>query len=191
MRRPTVGADFLTKKIVVDDVDVVIQIWDTAGQERFHQGTLGSSFYRGAHGALLVYDVNNEKSIEQLAQWRAECLSHIEDETTFPIVVIANKVDLRDKTEESERVDQSVVLSWCKEFMYGHIETSAKENLGVEAAMGAVALLALEAQRSPSVAAIKNRKLNASSSSSASQSTTIRLDRKYERKKDSYCDSCI
>jgi small GTP-binding protein len=92
LRRPTVGADFLSKKIEIHDCEVALQIWDTAGQERFHQGSLGNSFYRGAHGALLVYDVNNASSIEQIAQWRDECLHHQETDDYFPLVVVGNKV---------------------------------------------------------------------------------------------------
>lgn len=90
----------MTKKMLIHDVDVSLQIWDTAGQERFQQGTLGNSFYRGSHGALLVYDVNNKSSIEQIAQWRDECLSRQEDDTFFPIVVIGNKTDIRAILEE-------------------------------------------------------------------------------------------
>jgi Ras-related protein Rab-7A len=130
LRRPTVGSDFLTKRINIHEYDVCLQIWDTAGQERFHQGTIGSSFYRGAHGALLVYDVNNEESTKQLTLWKDECTSHIEVEDYFPIVVVGNKVDIREATDEADRVDQSPVSIWCKENSLGHIETSAKDGFG-------------------------------------------------------------
>lgn len=169
-------------------------MWDTAGQERFHQGTIGSPFYRGAHGALLVYDVNNDKSIEQLALWRTECLSYVDDEALFPIVVVGNKVDLREQNQQNQTdtetepdPDPTCVLRWCKDYMYGHLETSAKDGSGVEAAVGAVALLALEALRSPAAIAIQNRRLN---STASSQQRTVRLDSKYERKRDGYCEGC-
>jgi len=184
LRRPTVGADFMTKRIEIHDIDVCLQVWDTAGQERFHQGSIGSSFYRGAHGAMLVYDVNNEKSIEQLALWKSECLAHVEDPDYFPIVVIGNKVDVRDVTDEADRIDQSTVLGWCKDNSYGHIETSAKEGMGVEAAMSAIAALALEAQRSPVV--VQRKRM-----SSTASKGTIRLDNMYEKKKSSMCGSCL
>ena len=77
------------------DNDVILQIWDTAGQERFQQGLLGSAFYRGSHGALLVYDVSNEKSFEQVAHWRDEAISRVDQDTFFPIVVVGNKIDLK------------------------------------------------------------------------------------------------
>merc|ERR1711991_872592 len=76
VRKPTIGADFMTKRLLLDDTSVTLQVWDTAGQERFHEGTLGSAFYRGANGALLVYDVNDSKSTEQLIMWRDECIEH-------------------------------------------------------------------------------------------------------------------
>lgn len=150
LRKPTIGADFMTKRLLLHDIETTLQIWDTAGQERFHQGSIGSSFYRGASGALLVYDVNNEKSFEQLSMWRDECLNHKGGrEAYFPIVVIGNKIDIRDEMEQSLRVDQSPVIEWCRENSYGHIETSAKDGKGVEAAMMAIAGLSLEALNSP------------------------------------------
>lgn len=132
----------MTKRLRLHDQDTTLQIWDTAGQERFHQGTIGSAFYRGASGALLVYDVNNERSVEQLAMWRDECINHKAGSSStdvyFPIVVIGNKIDMRDAMDESLRVDQSAVRTWCVDNSYGHIETSAKDGIGIEAAMMAV-----------------------------------------------------
>lgn len=182
VRRPTVGADFMTKKLEIHDVEVLLQVWDTAGQERFHQGTLGASFYRGSHGALLVYDVNNEKSIEQIAQWREECVQRSDNSGFFPIVVIGNKVDIRDAAHISERIDQSHILSWCRDHSYGHIETSAKDGFGVDAAMLAITALALESQRALPKAA-RNQ-------STSSTSESIRLSNRYEPKKSGFCDSC-
>ncbi len=176
IRRPTVGSDFLTKKIMIHDVEVSLQIWDTAGQERFHAGSIGAQFYRGSHGALLVYDVNNEKSIEQIAQWRDECLARKEggDDVFFPIVVVGNKIDIRDSLPEEDRVDQSAIMQWCRENSYGHIETSAKDGYGVEAAMMAVVGLALESLRG------RNR-------IPSSQKDKIELKTLYEPKKSSVC----
>ena len=59
IRKASIGTDFMSKKITLNNAEVVLQIWDTAGSERFHQNTLGSVFYRGAHGAMLVYDVTS------------------------------------------------------------------------------------------------------------------------------------
>lgn len=60
--KATIGADFLTKEVMVDDRLVTMQLWDTAGQERFQ--SLGVAFYRGADCCILVYDVNSTKSFE-------------------------------------------------------------------------------------------------------------------------------
>ncbi len=170
----------MTKKINIHDVEVTLQVWDTAGQERFHHGTLGGSFYRGSHGALLVYDVNNDKSIEQVAQWRDECVSRSDTNAFFPIVVIGNKIDLREATPESERVDQSEILNWCRDSSYGHIETSAKDGYGVEAAMMAITALALESQRA----------LPKASKTADRNSQKIKLDDLYKAKRVGFCDGC-
>lgn len=174
-------------------VEVSLQIWDTAGQERFHQGSLGNSFYRGAHGALLVYDVNNASSIEQVAQWRDECLAHQENDSYFPLVVIGNKVDLRELAKPEDRVDQKEILTWCRDQSYGHIETSAKDGLGVEAAMMAITGLALEAKR------MAKRNDTTSSAGGGSQRSVSRADTQdrmrltslYEPKKKGLCEGCM
>ncbi|KAI5480903.1 Ras-related protein Rab-7A [Pseudohyphozyma bogoriensis] len=70
--KATIGADFLTKEVMVDDRLVTMQLWDTAGQERFQ--SLGVAFYRGADCCVLVYDVNSSKSFETLDSWRDEFL---------------------------------------------------------------------------------------------------------------------
>lgn len=70
--KATIGADFLTKEIIIDDRQVTLQIWDTAGQERFQ--SLGVAFYRGADACVIVYDVCYENSFKTLETWRDEFL---------------------------------------------------------------------------------------------------------------------
>merc|ERR1711920_1218412 len=70
--KATIGADFLTKEVMVDDRLVTMQIWDTAGQERFQ--SLGVAFYRGADCCVLVYDVTDAKPFESLTGWKEEFL---------------------------------------------------------------------------------------------------------------------
>ena len=62
--KPTIGADFSNKEIDIDGKNVTLQIWDTAGQERYQ--SLGTAFYRGADCALLVYDITNNWSFDNL-----------------------------------------------------------------------------------------------------------------------------
>ncbi|KAI8532970.1 hypothetical protein RHMOL_Rhmol11G0259400 [Rhododendron molle] len=70
--KATIGADFLTKEVHFEDRLFTLQIWDTAGQERFQ--SLGVAFYRGADCCVLVYDVNEMKSFDNLNNWREEFL---------------------------------------------------------------------------------------------------------------------
>jgi len=95
--KATIGADFLTKDVIVDDRVVTMQIWDTAGQERFQ--SLGVAFYRGADCCVLVYDVTMPKTFQTLESWRDEFLiqSSPRDPDNFPFVVIGNKVDLGER----------------------------------------------------------------------------------------------
>lgn len=86
----TIGADYSNREISIDNRDVVCQIWDTAGQERFQ--ALSSAFYRGADCCILVFDVTNRKSFENLDKWHNEFL-YVSGSNTTPIVLLANKTD--------------------------------------------------------------------------------------------------
>ena len=130
--KATIGADFLTKEVLVDDRLVTMQLWDTAGQERFQ--SLGVAFYRGADCCVLVYDVNNSKSFDTLDSWRDEFLIQASpmDPESFPFVVLGNKVDM----DESKRVISSKrAQAFCQsKGGIPYFETSAKEALNVEQA---------------------------------------------------------
>ncbi|RKO96037.1 hypothetical protein CXG81DRAFT_14370 [Caulochytrium protostelioides] len=111
--KATIGADFLSKEIVIDDRRVTLQIWDTAGQERFQ--SLGVAFYRGADCCVLVYDVNNARSFENLASWRNEFLVQASppgDPHRFPFVVFGNKIDVH---ESKRQVSEKRAVAWCQE----------------------------------------------------------------------------
>ena len=90
--KATIGADFLTKEVQVDDRLVTMQIWDTAGQERFQ--SLGVAFYRGADCCVLVHDVNTAKTFENLENWRDEFLIQASpnDPDNFPFVVLGEYI---------------------------------------------------------------------------------------------------
>lgn len=129
--KATIGADFLEKEVTVDGETVSLQIWDTAGQERFQ--SLGVSFYRGADGCVLVYDLTATTSFESVAQWREEFMSQaaLRDPAHFPIVLLGNKADLRDQ----RRVREGIAAQWCREKGdLSHYEVSAKDNFGLEEA---------------------------------------------------------
>eukprot|EP01025_Chloroclados_australasicus_P036249 TRINITY_DN3690_c0_g1_i1.p1 TRINITY_DN3690_c0_g1~~TRINITY_DN3690_c0_g1_i1.p1 ORF type:complete len:237 (-),score=15.95 TRINITY_DN3690_c0_g1_i1:276-896(-) len=138
--KATIGADFLTKEVRVEDNSVTMQIWDTAGQERFQ--SLGVAFYRGADCCVLVFDASVNKSFENLDHWRDEFLIQAapRDPENFPFVVLCNKIDKQDRAVSERKGKQ-----WCVQ--HGNIpyfETSAKENINVEAAFFQIARTALE-----------------------------------------------
>jgi len=137
--KATIGADFLTKEVTVDDRLVTMQIWDTAGQERFQ--SLGVAFYRGADCCVLVYDVTAPNSFKTLDSWRDEFLIQASprDPENFPFVVLGNKVDLENRAVSAKRAQQ-----WCtSKNGIPYFETSAKEGVNVEQAFQAIARKAL------------------------------------------------
>ncbi|CAF0904232.1 unnamed protein product [Rotaria sordida] len=141
--KATIGADFLTKEVQIDDRLVTMQIWDTAGQERFQ--SLGVAFYRGADCCILVYDVTSPNSFKSLDSWRDEFLIQAgpRDPENFPFVVIGNKTDLDNRTVQARKA-----LNWCADKSnIPHFETSAKEGINVEKAFETVARNALAREK--------------------------------------------
>ena len=120
-----------------------------------------------------MYDVTNESSFEQIIAWRDEALSRVDPGYYFPLVVVGNKVDLRNETN---RIDQTPILQWCRDNTYGHIETSAKDGTGIQAAMHSIALLAIESKSNNT----KNKNINPG----------IHLEGKYSTTKRGNCSSC-
>ncbi|CAD6233545.1 unnamed protein product [Miscanthus lutarioriparius] len=136
--KATIGADFLTKEVQIDDRLFTLQIWDTAGQERFQ--SLGVAFYRGADCCVLVYDVNVTKSFEKLNNWREEFLIQASpsDPENFPFVVLGNKIDV--DGGNSRTVSEKKAKAWCaSKGNIPYFETSAKEGFNVEAAFECIA----------------------------------------------------
>ncbi|MFX1521340.1 MAG: Rab family GTPase [Promethearchaeota archaeon] len=89
----TIGVEFGTKICMIDEQNELrLQIWDTAGQERFR--FLQPAYYRGAHGALLVYDITRMESLENIPKWIGDLVDTIG--TSIPTVLVGNKCDLDD-----------------------------------------------------------------------------------------------
>lgn len=94
--KTTIGVEFATKTVTTQDKKVVkAQIWDTAGQERYRAIT--NAYYRGAVGALLVYDVTSALSFKHVADWLKELKQYADN--NIVILLVGNKTDLRDKRE--------------------------------------------------------------------------------------------
>jgi len=145
--KSTIGSDFLSKQdIIVEGRPVNLQIWDTAGQERF-QG-LGTSFYRGADGVCFVFDVTRKKTFEELAAWKKAFLIQVghEGDNNFPMIVLANKVDL-----ENREVTKKEVQEYCAKEDIQFFETSAKESINVDKAFEQVAKLILSRTKEDNV----------------------------------------
>lgn len=122
----TIGVEFGARMINIDGKQIKLQIWDTAGQESFRSIT--RSYYRGAAGALLVYDITRRDTFNHLASWLEDARQHANPSMT--IMLIGNKSDLSHKrevsTEEGER--------FAKEHGLVFLETSAKTAHNVEEA---------------------------------------------------------
>ncbi|OVF07177.1 putative Rab family GTPase [Clavispora lusitaniae] len=144
--KATIGADFLTKDLTIDNKSVSLQIWDTAGQERFQ--SLGVAFYRGADCCVLCYDVTNEKSLNNLASWKDEFLiqSNVSNPQDFPFIIIGNKIDV----DESKKIPSlskklmNITNNQLGGLSYPVFETSAKDSINVQAAFEVVAKMALQ-----------------------------------------------
>jgi len=123
--KATVGASFWTKKIVVDDNKIALQLWDTAGQERFR--SINSLYYRGSKAALLVFDVTSTESFENMKGWYDELKRNVDDIGEIVIGIAANKADLEGRLVAFEDVMEyaATINAIC-------FETTAKKNLGIE-----------------------------------------------------------
>lgn len=89
--KSTIGVEFATRSIQVDTKTIKAQIWDTAGQERYRAIT--SAYYRGAVGALLVYDISKHQTYDNVTRWLKELRDHAD--ANIVIMLVGNKSDLR------------------------------------------------------------------------------------------------
>ncbi|KAJ3680828.1 hypothetical protein LUZ60_015317 [Juncus effusus] len=121
----TIGIDFKIRTIELDQKRIKLQIWDTAGQERFR--TITTAYYRGAMGILLVYDVTDESSFNNIRNWIRNIEQHASDNVNK--ILVGNKADM----DESKRaVPTSKGQALADEYGIKFFETSAKTNLNVE-----------------------------------------------------------
>jgi small GTP-binding protein len=121
----TIGVDFKTKTLDVDGNAIKLQIWDTAGQERFR--TITSSYYRGAHGVIVVFDVTNPESFANVRKWLLE-INRYASETAQKLLV-GNKSDLVNE----RKVSTEEARELADELGIQYFETSAKASSKVEA----------------------------------------------------------
>ncbi|EOA23006.1 hypothetical protein CARUB_v10003752mg [Capsella rubella] len=128
--KATIGVEFQTRTLVMDHKSVKAQIWDTAGQERYRAVT--SAYYRGAVGAMLVYDVTRQQTFDHIPRWLEELRNHADK--NIVIILVGNKSDLEDQ--------RAISMDDAKEFAEKEglffLETSALNAVNVESAFSTV-----------------------------------------------------
>ena len=135
----TIGADFAAQTIKVDDNSITANIWDLSGQIKFK--IMRETYYRGATGSILVYDITRRETFLKLNDWVDELTKNNEGKIV-PILIIANKQDLRDEVEESiptkEGIAYAQELSDKFDMNVLYIEASAKTGENVQQAFEAL-----------------------------------------------------
>lgn len=122
----TIGVDFKIRTIELDGKTIKLQIWDTAGQERFR--TITSSYYRGAHGIIVVYDVTDLESFNNVKQWLNEIDRYACENVNK--LLVGNKCDLVSK----KAVEYETAKEFADKLDIPFLETSAKAATNVEKA---------------------------------------------------------
>ncbi|KEG06336.1 putative small GTP-binding protein Rab1 [Trypanosoma grayi] len=128
----TIGVDFKIRTLNLDGKMIKLQIWDTAGQERFR--TITSSYYRGAHGIIIVYDTTDMESFNNIKTWLSE-IDKFASENVNKLLV-GNKCDLVVK----KAVDTQVAKDFADSLGIPFLETSAKDSSNVEEAFTRMAM---------------------------------------------------
>jgi len=151
----TIGIDFKIKTIELDGKRIKLQIWDTAGQERFR--TITTAYYRVAMGILLVYDVTDEQSFQNIRNWIRNIEQHAADNVDK--VLVGNKCDM---TQEKV-VDTARGQALADEYGIKFFEASAKGNINVVEAFTAMAK------------DIKKRLMDGGAASTAADNGTVKV----------------
>ena len=146
---PTIGVDFKVKSLDVDQKRVKMQIWDTAGQERFRN--VISSYFKGAHGILLIYDITTRDSFKELENWLGEVERNASSQVLK--ILIGNKCDLEEKREIPKDERQAFAYRNGMQFM----ETSAKNNTNVTEAFEALAKIMVESSNKKNTIKIEKK----------------------------------
>ncbi|KAF8571404.1 hypothetical protein P879_04069, partial [Paragonimus westermani] len=120
----TIGVDFKVKTVTIDGLRVKLQIWDTAGQDRFR--TITSTYYRGAHGIIIVYDVNDVRTFCNVERWTEEANMYVDE--TIARILVGNKNECPELKTVATQDAQRLAAKYSCLF----IETSAKSDENVD-----------------------------------------------------------
>ncbi|CAI8026535.1 Ras-related protein Rab-8B [Geodia barretti] len=125
----TIGVDFKTKTVELNDKKYKLQVWDTAGQERYN--TIRKGFYRGAKGVVIVYDITNPDSFSHISKWIHDISANCADGNDKPVLMIlGNKCDLDDE----RRIHTETASQAAQEFDTIFAEVSARTGRGIDEA---------------------------------------------------------
>jgi small GTP-binding protein len=119
----TIGADFASREVDMGNETIRLVLWDLAGQRRFQ--IVRDGFYRGARVVLLVFDITNRQSWEDMLLWEQEVTQRV---PTAQIVIVGNKADL----EQGRVVAYTAAHRWARQRRYGYVETSCVTGAGVD-----------------------------------------------------------
>ncbi len=124
--KSTVGVEFGSKKLKIKNTNIKCQIWDTAGQERYKSIT--NAYYKGAKGALVVFDVSRKETFTNVDRWVGELKTNADCDVS--IILIGNKCDL----DELRQVTNEEARMKAEQYNLLYIETSALQSLNIEKA---------------------------------------------------------
>lgn len=141
----TIGVEFKTYSIKTEGEEVKLQIWDTAGQERFR--SVSKAYFRGALGAVLVYDITSRESFDELSSWLTD-LQALAVKNAY-IILVGNKSDLAD----DRQIEESEAEEFANRYSLIRLETSAKTGDGVADAFARLGQGVLIAQKNETITA--------------------------------------
>jgi Ras-related protein Rab-18 len=124
--QPTIGCDIHNKSVTIDGHKLEVRLWDTAGCERFQ--TMLPLYYRGCHGAILVYDVTRKDTFNKLRDWLLELQNNLTNDDAV-VMIVGNKID-----KTGRQVSKEAGNEYAKQRSALFIETSAKTSEGVSIA---------------------------------------------------------
>jgi len=126
----TIGVDFKIRTIELDQKTIKLHIWDTAGQERFR--TISSTYYRGAHGIIVVYDVTNRVSFDNVQRWLSEIDKYARESVNK--LLVGNKADAAEGADSTRQVPMEDGKKFAEDRDIPFLETSAKTGTFVDTA---------------------------------------------------------